>query len=136
MRLNAYLHFDGQCEEAFRFYQSVLGGTIDGLVPFAGTPGEEHVQPGWRSKIMHASLTVGDTVLMGSDSPPGHYQRPQGLSVSIQIEDPTEADRVFDALAQGGAITFAIRETFWALRFGMVVDRFGTPWMVTCSRPD
>ena len=136
MRINPYLSFDGRCEEAFRTYADVLGGTLNGLMPYAGSPGEADVPPDWGSKIMHACLTIGDTDLMGSDFPPGHSEKPQGFSVSIQIGEPAEAERVFNALAEGGAITMPLEETFWAFKFGMLVDRFGIPWMINCSRPE
>jgi PhnB protein len=81
----------------------------------------------WQNKIMHASLTVGDAVLMGSDPPQGQQEQMKGFSVSLGIDEPAEAERVFNALAEGGDVTMPIQQTFWALRFGMLVDRFGTP---------
>lgn len=89
----------------------------------------------WGKKIMHASLRVGGQSLMGADTPPGSYQAPHGFSVALHIEDPAEAERVFGALAEGGKIGMPIQETFWAHKFGMLVDRFGTPWMVNCGKP-
>ena len=134
MQINPYLTFPGQCEEAFRFYEKVFRGKIEAMFPHAGTPAEEHVPPEWRNKIMHARLVVGEGVLMGSDAPPGRQEKPQGFSVSLQIKDMAEAERVFHALTDGGSTTMPMQETFWALRFGMCVDRFGIPWMVNCER--
>jgi PhnB protein len=134
MQINPYLTFPGQCEEAFRFYEKVLRGKIEAMFPHAGTPAEQHVPPEWRNKIMHARLVVGEGVLMGSDAPPGRQEKPHGFSVSLQIKDMAEAERVFHALADGGSTTMPMQETFWALRFGMCVDRFGIPWMVNCER--
>jgi len=88
----------------------------------------------WRKKIMHARMTVGDVVLMGSDAPPDHYQAPQGFSLSIGTKDPAEAERIFNELAQNGKVQMPLQKTFWAVRFGMVVDRFGIPWMVNCEQ--
>jgi PhnB protein len=134
MQVNTYLTFDGNCEAAFKFYEKVLGGNIVAMFPHKGTPAEGHVPPEWQDKIMHARMTVGDTVLMASDAPPNFQQPMQGFSVSIQIETPAEAERVFHALAEGGAVRMPIQETFWAQRFGMLVDKFGTPWMINCEK--
>lgn len=133
MLMNAYLTFDGRCEEAFNVYAQCLGGTIEMLIPHAGTPAEEHVPAEWRDKIMHVRMRAGDNVLMGSDAPPGRYAKPVGFSVSVQIADPTEAERVFNTLAEGGTVTMPLLQTFWAQRFGMLVDRFGIPWMINCD---
>ena len=86
MQLNAYLYFNGQCEEAFKFYEQLLGGKIEAMFPHAGTPAEQYVPPEWRDKIMHALLSVGGSVLMGSDAPPGHYhEASKGFSVNIGL---------------------------------------------------
>jgi PhnB protein len=133
MQLNAYLLFDGQCEAAFKFYEQCLGGKIEAMFAHAGTPAEEQVPPEWRDKILHATLNVGGGILMGSDAPPGRYEAPRGFSVSIGIADPLEAERIFHALAENGTVRMPIQKTFWASRFGMLVDRFGIPWMVNCE---
>jgi len=135
VQLNPYLTFSGQCEAAFRFYAEVLGGTIEAMIPHAGTPAADHVPPEWHDKIMHARLTVGDETLMGSDAPPGRYEAMKGFSVTLGIADPADAERIFQALAQGGTVRMPIQPTFWAQRFGMLVDRFGTPWMINCEQP-
>ena len=135
MQLNPYLMFDGQCEAAFRFYEQALRGTIVAMMTFGDGPMAEQTAAEQRGKIMHARLVVGDAVLMGSDAPAGHYEKMKGFSVALGVEEPEEADRVFNALASGGTITMPIQETFWARRFGMLVDRFGTPWMINCEKP-
>ena len=136
MQLNAYLTFDGQCEAAFKFYERCLGGKIDAMMPFGDTPAGEHVPPGYRDRIMHARLVVGDQVLMGSDSLPAHpYEGVKGCSVSINVTGADEAERLFAELSEGGTVQMPLQETFWAVRFGMFVDRFGVPWMVNCGRP-
>jgi PhnB protein len=132
MQLNAYLLFHGNCEEAFKYYEKSLGGRIEAMLPHAGTPAEQHVAPEWRNKILHARLVVGDAVLMGSDAPNSDFDQPQGFSVSLQNSDPAEAERFFNALADGGKVKLALQQTFWATRFGMLVDRFGIPWMINC----
>jgi PhnB protein len=133
MQLNTYLTFNGDCEAAFKFYEKTFAGKIEVMMPHAGTPVEAETPPEWRDKIMHASLKVGDSVLMGSDAPPNHFRQPQGFSVSIAMSDPAEAERVFHALAEKGNVRMPIQQTFWARKFGMLIDRFGTPWMVNCE---
>jgi len=135
MQMNPYLTFNGNCEAAFKFYAKVLGGKIEAMMPHEGTPAAEHVPSGWRKKIMHARLALGDMVLMGSDAPPDHYDGPmKGFSVSLGIDDPADAERIFHALAVNGTVRMPIQETFWAARFGMLVDQFGTPWMINCEK--
>ena len=134
MQLNPYLLFNGQCEAAFKFYERVLGGKIETMLTHAGTPAEAQVPAEWRNKILHARLTVGGEVLMGSDAPPGHYEQPKGFSVSLNIDKPAEAERIFQALAENGTVQMPLHKTFWAARFGMLVDRFGIPWMVNCEQ--
>ncbi len=133
MQINPYLFFDGRCEEAFKFYEACLGGKIEAMITHAGTPAESHVPAEWRDKIMHARLVVEGQALMASDTPPGNQQRPQGFSVSIGLNDPAQAERIFQALAENGKVNMPIQQTFWARRFGMLVDRFGVPWMINCE---
>jgi PhnB protein len=134
MQLNPYLTFSGQCEAAFKFYEKVLGGKIEAMHPHAGSPMEENVPPEWRSKIMHASLNVDGNVLMGSDAPPDRYEQMKGFTVTLGVNDPSEAERVFRALSENGTVQMPIQRTFWAARFGMLVDQFGTPWMINCEQ--
>ncbi len=134
MTLNPYLNFNGNCEEALRFYETALGGNIDCLIPHAGTPAEAHVAPEWRDQIMHGRITGNGQAIMASDACGERYQQPQGFSVALNIKEPAEAERVFRALSENGQVRMPIQETFWAHRFGMVVDRFGTPWMVNCEK--
>ncbi len=134
MRLNPYLFFDGQCEAAFRFYERCLGGKIEALMTHAGTPAEAQVPPEWRDKILHAHLVVNSEAIMASDAPPGRYEKPQGFSVALQVKDPAEAERVFRALAENGQVRMPMQETFFAARFGMLIDQFGIPWMINCNK--
>lgn len=132
-----YLSFDGQCEAAFRQYQKVLGGTILMMMRHADAPADSGVPqtPETANRIMHARLKVGDRLLMGGDAPPQFASKPQGFCVSIQTDDPADAERIFRDLSEGGAVQMPIQETFWARRFGMLIDKFGTPWMVNCEKP-
>jgi PhnB protein len=134
MQLNPYLTFKGECEAAFKFYAQTLGGKIEAMIPHAGTPAEQHVPAGWRDKIMHARLVIGDEVLMGSDAPPERYQAPRGFSVSLNTKSVPEAERIFQALSEKGNVVMPLQQTFWAARFGMAVDRFGIPWMINCEQ--
>jgi PhnB protein len=134
MQLNPYLTFNGNCETAFKFYEKVLGGKILAMMPHEGTPAAGHVPAEWRKKIIHARMTIGDQLLMASDAPPDHYEPMKGFSVNITVKDPAEADRIFAALSESGTVKMAIQETFWAVRFGMLVDQFGTPWMINCEK--
>jgi PhnB protein len=134
MQLNPYLSFNGQCEAAFKFYEKVLGGKIEAMMPYEGSPMAQQVPPERLSKIMHARLRIGDETLMGSDSPPDRYEPMQGFSVTLGTNDPREAERVFHALSESGTVQMPIQKTFWAVRFGMLVDQFGTPWMINCEQ--
>jgi len=104
MQLNPYLLFDGQCEAAFKFYERCLGGKIEALLTHGDSPIAEQTPAGWRNKILHARLTLGDEVLMGSDSPPEHHEQAKGFSVSLGIDDPADAERIFHALAENGTV--------------------------------
>ena len=134
MQLNPYLTFNGRCEEAFKFYEKVLGGKITAMMTFEGTPAAENAPPEWRKKIMHASLDVGGEPLMGSDAPPQHYSEPKGFAVSLNLTKVADAERIFDGLADGGKVEMRLQKTFWAARFGMVTDQFGIPWMINCEK--
>ena len=135
MQLNPYLIFDGQCEAAFKFYEQCFGGKIEAMMPHGESPMAEQTPPAWRDKIIHARMRIGEQVLMASDAPPEHYQKPQGISVTLNLGDLAEAQRIFHALAENGAVQMPFGKTFWAAGFGMLVDRFGTPWMVNCEQP-
>jgi PhnB protein len=133
MNIVPYLWFNGTCAEAFRFYETALDGKIVDMLPHGGTPMSADVPADWQDKIMHAMIRIGDLVLMASDIPPAHYKPPQGLSVSLHVKTAEEAERAFTALSEGGTVTMPIEKTFWTERFGMLVDRFGTPWMINCD---
>ena len=135
MQVNPYLFFNGNCEEAFKFYEQLIGAKIEAMMTHEGTPMAGHGPEGWDSKIIHASMIIGNTRLMASDAPPADYSKPQGLSVSLSVETVEDAERIFAGLAENGTVQMPIGETFWAVRFGMVVDRFGIPWMIGCDRP-
>ncbi len=133
MQMNPFLFFDGRCEEAFRFYEQCLGARITLMMTYEGTPMADQAPPEWGKKLLHATLDVGGQVLQGGDIPPGGYEPPRGMGITLSLQDPPEAERIFQALSENGKVGMPLQQTFWALRFGMVVDRFGTPWMINCG---
>ena len=136
MQMTPYLSFNGQCEEAFKFYEQCLGGQLGTIFRYAETPLAARVPDDWQDKVMHSSLRLGDQMLMGGDLAPDRYVEPKGFQLSLQIASMAEAERVFHALAEGGQVVLPLEKTFWAARFGMVVDRFGIPWLVNCEGHD
>ena len=135
MELSPYLNFDGQCREAFTFYEKVLGGKIQFIQTHGESPMKDHVSADWQDKVLHVRMEVDNFALMGSDAPPEHYQKPQGWSVSIGVKSHDEGARIFKALSEGGRVSMPFDKTFWSPGFGMLVDRFGTPWMINCEAP-
>jgi PhnB protein len=134
MELSTHLNFDGQCAEAFKFYERCLGGKLVVLMTHGDSPMKDQVPADWHDKVIHARLEVGKDALMGCDAPPTRYATPQGSSVSITLEAPADAERIFGALADRGKVTMPFQKTFWSQGFGMVVDRFGVPWMVNTAQ--
>lgn len=134
-RLNPYLTFDGTCEAAFQRYKAVLGGEVVSVMRWKDMPktGGMSTPDGWAEKVMHSELTFSGGRIMGSDAPPGHRQQPAGMTVTLSVDTPEEADRLFSGLGEGGTVTMPIGETFFSKRFGMLTDQFGIPWMVVCE---
>ena len=133
MKLNPYLNFNGQCAEAFEFYQRVLGGNIMSSMTWGEMPDAE-IPAEMKNRIMHISLQMGDVWLMGADSPPDRYEKPQGISVALHYEKASEGEKIFNSLAEGGNVLMPFQKTFWAAGFGMCVDRYGIPWLVNCEQ--
>ena len=134
MELSPYLLFNGQCEAAFKFYEKCLGGKIEAIMTFGQSPMAQQVPAEWGNKVIHARLNIGGMIVLGSDPPPDRYQLPQGFSVSISVKEPAETERIFQELAQNGKVQMPIQKTFWSVRFGMLVDQFGIPWIVNCEQ--
>lgn len=132
MQVNPYLHYNGNCEAAFKFYEKALGAKIEMMLRYEEAPAEMPSAPEHKKKIMHGRVSIGSATVMGSDSPPAHFQKPQGFSVSLQVDDLGDAERKFKALSDGGSVNMAFAKTFFAKGFGMCVDQFGIPWMVYC----
>jgi PhnB protein len=129
-QLNAYLNFDGNCADAMRFYEGILGGKLD-IMTFGQSPMCDQMPPGSGDRVMHARLAVDGGVLMASDSMPGQpYQGIKGCGLALTYPQVDDAQRVFDALAEGGRVDMPMDKTFWAEAFGMVVDRYGLLWLI------
>jgi PhnB protein len=133
MQISPYLSFKGDCEAAFKFYERCLGGQLGAIFRYAGSQLADQVPADWHDKVMHGSVTVGEQVLMGADVAPNGYEAPKGFALSVQIQSTTEAERIFRELGQGGTVVLPLEKTFWAARFGMLVDRFGIPWQINCE---
>lgn len=133
MKINPYLSFKGNCAEAFQFYEQSLRGKITMMMTCGESPLADEAPAEQRDKILHACLRVGDWTLLGGDCPPALYEKPKGFSLSIGIDDPVEAERIFNELAENGTVQMPLQQTFWSKKFGMLVDRFGIPWMINCE---
>jgi len=135
MKVEPYLFFNGTCEEAFNFYAKVIGAKIEAMMKHEGTPAEAHTPKEWQQKIMHARMTVDGHGIMASDAPPGHQaNQMSGFSVTLDLPTAAEVDRIYNAFVEGGEARMKPDETFFAKRFAMVADRFGTPWMLICPK--
>jgi PhnB protein len=135
MKINPYLIFNGNCKAAFTFYAQSLPGEIEAMMTFGETPAGEHVPKDLHNLIIHTRLVVGDQAIMGSDTTPDRpVDEVTGFSVSLNVDSIAEAERVFTALSEDGTVQMALEQTFWAARFGMLVDRFGVSWMVNCEK--
>ena len=133
MNVQAYLFFDGRCEEALEFYKRAIGAQVQAMIRFNESPEPPPpgtVAPGSEKKIMHASFSVGDTVVMASDGYAKGKPEFKGFSLSINTKSEGEADRLFNALAADGQVQMPLGKTFFSPKFGMLTDRFGVAWMV------
>ena len=133
MELSTYLFFNGNCKEAFQFYEKTFGGKIELMMTYGESPEKDKCGPESRDKIMHVRLKLGNYSLMASDAPPQHYNKPQGFSISYSVNGKDEAQRLFNALSDNGTVIMPLGKTFWAESFGMCVDRFGIHWMINCE---
>ena len=133
MDVRPYLDFKGECEAAFSFYERALGGTLGPIFRYEGSSLADQVPPDWQDKVMHASITIGNQVLMGADVAPDRYETPRGFSLSLQLSGTTQAERMFRELSIDGRIVSPLEPTFWAARFGVVTDQFGITWLVNCD---
>ncbi len=132
--MNPYLNFNGNCREALDHYQQVLGAKLLFQHTWGESPMADQMPDGQADAIMHATLQFQDgSLLMAADSPPAYFKPMQGFSLSVNAANVEEAERLFAGLSEGGLVTMPLESTFWAERFGMCTDRFGTSWMVNCE---
>ncbi len=136
MQLNTYLNYGGNCEQAFRFYEEHLGGKVTMLMRHGEQPSASNVAPEWKNAVLHARMTLGGTELFGADIPPDRFQPMRSAYLSLSVDSIEEAERVYALLTDGGQIFMQMEETFFASRFAMLRDRFGTSWMILGPRPD
>jgi PhnB protein len=132
MQLHTYLNYGGNCEEAFKFYEKHLGGKITMLMRHGEQPGSQ-TPPGWAGKVLHARMDLGGTELLGADIP--SFQPIRSAYLSLTLDSDQEADRVFGFLSDGGEVFMKMQETFFASRFAMLRDKFGTSWMLLHPKP-
>ena len=133
MQINPYLAFNGDCAEAMEFYKNLFGGEIIALQKYGDAPGTEEIPGKNDDHIMHMQLKIGDRVIMASDAPSELYEKPSGIKIQTSFDSLAEAERVFNALAEDGTVLMKFEPTFWAAGFGMLVDKWGTPWMMNCD---
>jgi PhnB protein len=134
MKLNPYLAFDGRCREAFEFYEKALGGRVAFIQTYGETPMASQMPTEAHPRVMHVTLEIGDQVLQGADTPPGQFSQPAGFAVAIHCDLVDDGERMFSALAQDGTVQMPFQATFWAKGFGMLIDRFGTPWIINAGQ--
>ena len=130
MQVNPYLHYNGNCETAFKFYEKAVGARIEVLMTHEAPHRRCRRRRNGKRRSCTAAISFDGEVLMASDSPPGHFHQPQGFSVTLTVDDPADAEKKFKALSEGGTVNMAFTPTFFAKGFGMCVDQFGIPWMV------
>jgi PhnB protein len=135
MQLHTYLNYGGNCEPAFRFYEQHLGGRVLMLMRHGEQPGPSQVPPEWNGKVLHARMSLGGTELLGADIPPERFQPMRSAYLSLTVESVEEAERIYAVLTDGGEIYMKMEETFFATRFAMLRDRFGTSWMLMHPKP-
>ena len=133
MKMQTYVNFAGTCAEAFRYYEQHLGGTIGMVMTQGESPDQSRVKPEWKDKVLHARISMGETVLMGADIPDAQPMRSAYLS--LNVDSDAEAERIFAALTNGGEVFMPLQETLFASRFGQLRDRFGINWMILHERP-
>lgn len=131
MQVQAYLSFEGRCEEALEFYKKSAGAEVTTLMRWSDSPDPQmKAPPGYEKKIMHAAFKIGETELMADDGMGPGTAEFKGVTLALSASSDAETQRLFDALSQGGSVQMPLAKTFWTSSFGMLRDRFGVPWMV------
>ena len=132
LKLDIYVNYPGHCEEAFRFYEQNVGGNIISIMRHSDVPANPHLPENFKNAVLHARMEIGNTVLMAADIPGAEPMRSAYLT--LRFGTPAEAERVYQVLGEGGEIFMKMEETFYAHRFAMLRDRFGTSWMLLCGK--
>ncbi len=135
MKMNTYLNYGGNCAEAFHFYEKHLGGKIGMMMTHDQAPDQSNIKPEWAKAVLHASITIGNTVLLASDIPPEHFQPMRSIYLSLNVDSDAEAERIYNLLTEGGQVFMPMQDTFFASRFAQLRDRFGTSWMILHEKP-
>ncbi len=135
MKLNAYLNYGGNCLEAFQFYEKHLGGKIVMAMKFSEMPDATPIPPGSENQVLHARLDIAGTYIMASDVPVGCFEPMRSAYLTLAVDSDAEAEKIHALLADGGEIFMPMQETFYATRFSMLRDKFGTSWMIIHDRP-
>ncbi len=135
MKLNTYLNYGGNCRQAFQFYEQHLGGKVIMMVTHAEQPNPQNVPPEWKDAILHARIRLGGTELFGADILPDRFQPMRSAYLSLSVDSIEEAERIYGLLSDGGQVFMPMEETFFAFRFAMLRDKFGTSWMIINERP-
>jgi len=135
MKLLTYLNYGGNCEQAFRFYERHLGAQVTMMMTHGEAPNAKDVAPEWKNAILHARISIGETELLGADVPPDRFQPMRSVYLSLIVSSTDEAERIYALLSDAGQIFMPMQETFFAVRFAMLRDRFGTSWMILHERP-
>jgi len=135
MKLYTYLNYGGNCAEAFRFYEAHLGAKIIMMMTHGQMPNAQEVPSDRKDAILHARISIGETELMGADVPPERFQPMRSAYLSLLVDSTEEAERIYALLSDGGEIFMKMEETFFAFRFAMLRDKFGTSWMILHERP-
>jgi len=135
MRVNTYLNYGGNCAEAFKFYEEHLGGKIGMMMKHGDMPDPSKVIPGMESSVLHATITIGETMIMASDVPTDRWKPMRSAYLALNLASDAEAERLFALMAEGGEVLMPMQETFFATRFAQLRDKFGTSWMLIHERP-
>jgi len=135
MKLNTYLNYGGNCAEAFHFYEEHLGGKIGMIMKHGDMPDQSKAIPELKDAVLHASIAIGDTIIMASDVPADRFKPMRSVYLSLSVASDADAERLFALLADGGEVFMPMQETFFASRFAQLRDRFGTSWMLIHEKP-
>jgi len=133
MKIDTHLHFGGQCQEAFEFYEALLGGSINLMLTYGDSPAAESVPVEFHDKIVHGNFNVSNIEIAGADMLPDLYEQPKGFHLILQLDDESNAEHIFNQLSGNGTVTMPLGKTFWSPCFGILVDRFGIPWEINCE---